>query len=83
MIRSLIGWKNMEFQQSHISSFSSMAHIINLGVEDILSALKVPAVYDDIDVNEDLDDEVNMFDRNYSNKFGKVKSLEVLIVKTF
>lgn len=35
-----------------------MAHIINLGVQDVLSTLKVPAVYHDIDENEDLDNEV-------------------------
>lgn len=36
-----------------------MAHIINLGVQDILSKLKVPKDYADIDPDEDLDNEVS------------------------
>lgn len=35
-----------------------MAHIINLSVQDILATLKVPASYNDIDPDDNLDDEV-------------------------
>ncbi|KAJ6640072.1 putative AC transposase, partial [Pseudolycoriella hygida] len=38
-----------------------MAHIISLGVQDILTSLKVPATYNDIDVDENLDDEVFLY----------------------
>lgn len=36
-----------------------MAHILNLGVQDILTKLNVPATYADIDPDEDLDNEVS------------------------
>lgn len=56
-----------DFLQDHgITATSNqvccMAHIINLGVQNILGTLKVPAAYADIDPDADLDNEVSSDD---------------------
>lgn len=55
-MRSSVFWKTMELRQ--VCQVHCMAHIINLGAQDIIVSLKVPAVHDGIDMDEDLENEV-------------------------